>query len=81
MPDEQPRWHREEFCLQIRVSGSADVWTGAQVVDSADAEHLGDDLGCPDRCRGRWLQSIQAEVIWGVCLADRRQAQHLIEVV
>ena len=65
----------------LRVPGSADVWTGAQVVDSAAAEHLRNDLGCPDRCHGSKSQSIQAEVNWGVRLDDRRQAGHLIEDV
>ena len=65
----------------LGVPGCADVWTGAQVVDSAAVEHLRKGLGCPDRCHGSRLQSVQAEVNWGVRLNDRRQAGHLIEDV
>ena len=54
---------------------------GAQVVDSAAAEHLRNDLRCPDRCHGSRLQSIQAEVNWGVRLDVRRQVGHLFEDV
>ena len=56
------------------------MWTGAQVVDSAAAEHLGNDLGRPSLPWSK-SQSIQAEVNWGVRLDDRRQAGHLIEEV
>lgn len=75
--DLQLRWHWEEFCLQISVPGSVDVWTDAQVVQNTFEMTLGAQIVAMVRGYSRYRLNVN----WGVRLVDRSQAEHLFEDV